>query len=46
MAEKREKKSIGLDWDIRSEICLISGSLPLNQTDDKLWDVRTGDIGF
>ena len=46
MAGKREKDSLGLDWYAQTEILLISGSLPLDQIEDKLWDVRTGEIGF
>jgi hypothetical protein len=46
MVRKREKDSIDLDWNTRSEILHTSGSLPLDQVGDKLWDVRTGDKGF
>jgi len=46
MAGKSVKDSVGLDWNGRSEILLTSGLLPLDQVDDKLWDIRTGDIGF
>jgi len=42
MAGKRKKDSIGLDWHVRSEILLKSGSFPLDQIKDKLLDVRTG----
>jgi len=40
MMDGREKKkgfhdSIGLDWNIRSQIFLTFGSLPLDQIDDK-----------
>ena len=46
MAGKRGKDFIGLDQNVRSEILLTSASLPLDQIGDKLWDVRTGEIGF
>jgi hypothetical protein len=46
MAGKGEKDSLDLDWNIRSEILLVSASLPLDQIGDKLWDVWTGEIGF
>jgi hypothetical protein len=46
MAGKRKKDSVDLDWNARSEILLTSASLPLDQIDDKPWDVRTGEIGF
>jgi len=40
MMDGREKKkgfhdSIGLDWNVRSQIFLTFGSLPLDQIDDK-----------
>ena len=51
MMDGRKKKkgfhdSIGLDWNVRSQIFLTFGSLPLDQIGDKLWDIRTGEIGF
>ena len=51
MMDGRKKKkgfhdSIDLDWNARSEILLFSASLPLDQINDELGDVRTGDIGF
>ena len=50
MADGRKKKkgfhdSIGLDWNVRSQIFLTFGSLPLDQIGDKLWDIRTGEKG-
>jgi len=46
MAGKREKDSIELYWNARSEILLTSVSLPLDQISDKLRDDRTGEIEF
>src|SRR3989304_5275945 len=46
MVGKRERDSIGLDWNARSEVLLTSGLFPLDQIEDKLWDVRTVDIWF
>jgi len=46
MTRKRDNDSIDLNWNTRSEILHTSGSLPLDQAGDKLWDVRTRNIGF
>ena len=45
MAGERKKDSISLDWNVRFQIFLTFGSLPLDQIGDKLWDVRPGEIG-
>ena len=50
MMDGRKKKkgfhdSIGSVWNVRSQIFLTPGSLPLDQICDKLWDLRTGDKG-
>ena len=50
MTDIRKKKkgfhdSIGLEWNARSEILLVSASLPLDQIGDKFWDLRPGEIG-
>ena len=50
MTDGRKKKkgfhdSIGLDWNVRSQIFLTPGSLPLDQIGDKLRDIRPGEIG-
>ena len=44
MAGKRKKDSVDLDWNPRSEMLVAFASLPLDQIDDKLRDVRTGEI--
>jgi len=46
MPGKRKKDSIGLDWNSRAEVLRSGKLLPLDQIDDKLWDVRTGEIGL
>ena len=46
MAGKRKNDSVSFDWNSWSEVLRDAALLPLDQIDDKLWDVGTGEIGF